>query len=354
MSFQNRTVRKPQGFTLVELLVVIAIIGVLVGLLLPAVQAAREAARRMSCSNNMKQMGLALHNYHSAFKQFPTSGQGEGRMASGWARQPSWFVKVLSQLEQTGAAERIEFVDSTFDMMDQPWAAPTRNWRVMQDLRVPAYWCPSSVLPKEATFPLGESTRALEPDVPDAIAVQIPDYAANCGSRFRGGSLENADTFHQDWGGFHANNGFLSMVFREFPGNPDWIASPSRFASILDGTSNTIAIGEQGAFHQNRNDYRAGFVRGGLWSCGTAAFVNAKLNYVVTSFPINYQGDDWQAANRATDNVTFNNTAFRSQHTGGAQFTLADGSVRFMTDSIDFELYTALMDRGDRTVIEEF
>ena len=102
------------GFTLVELLVVIAIIGILVGLLLPAVQAAREAARRMSCSNNFKQIGLAIHNYHSAFKQLPTNGTGTRRTpATRNATQDcnrlflSWLVPILPNLEQQGLWDQI-------------------------------------------------------------------------------------------------------------------------------------------------------------------------------------------------------------------------------------------------------
>ena len=104
-----------EGFTLVELLVVIAIIGILVGLLLPAVQAAREAARRMSCSNNFKQIGIGMHNYHSAFKQIPNTGTGTGVVVDSGIRNSnrhnrlflSWSVSILPQIEQQGLWDHI-------------------------------------------------------------------------------------------------------------------------------------------------------------------------------------------------------------------------------------------------------
>ena len=113
--------RQNRGFTLVELLVVIAIIGILVGLLLPAVQAAREAARRMQCSNNLKQMGLALHNYHDTFNRFPgntATPQGSQQLGA------SWLVKILPQLEQSAAFNQLVWIDTDFS--DR--TGVNRNW----------------------------------------------------------------------------------------------------------------------------------------------------------------------------------------------------------------------------------
>ena len=148
------------GFTLVELLVVIAIIGVLVGLLLPAVQAAREAARRMSCSNNFKQIGLAIHNYHSAFKQIPTNGTGSARTPSTVNGTNdcnrlflSWLVPILPYIEQQALWEQIsnpsteatpgQTVQATggvwFAMGPCPWQTRYVPWVT----QVPTYRCPS-------------------------------------------------------------------------------------------------------------------------------------------------------------------------------------------------------------------
>ncbi len=350
--------KRNSGFTLVELLVVIAIIGILVGLLLPAVQAAREAGRRASCMNNLKQLGLALQLYHDSYRKLPPAGIREMFNASGWSRQASWMVRILPQLEQSAAYNSASFSDSTFDNHSAGWTAPARHWLAMSQLRLPTYACPSSPLPPALTYPTSSQTQAL--GAPPQIDIQIPDYAANSGSNFRGGTFVTAPTAFWDWGGVHADNGVLPMLLRPDWGNPPFAGTHVKLALLTDGTSNTIAIGEQGGFHQGQHDYRAGSVRGGFWSCGTASAPSNKNNYVVTRYPINYSGDEWPAWGGLRwdggwqpngGEVSFNNTAFRSQHTGGAQFALADGSVRFISENIQFETYTALMDRSDGAVV---
>lgn len=349
---------KKPGFTLVELLVVIAIIGVLVGLLLPAVQSAREAARRMSCSNNMKQIGLALHNYHDTFGEFPAAMVGESFSVPGWQRQPSWFVRIMPFIEAGALVEGVPNVGTSFDGMNATWAAPNLHWRQMNEGRVPAFWCPSSTLPGTISGDTNPATQAL--GAPAVINIQISDYAGNCGVRFRGGTLATpAEPVTFGWGGRLSDNGFFGSQYRNANPRP-FPGQLTEFASIFDGTSHTIAVGEQGAPHRNVNDYRASSARGGLWSCGvgTIGVANglngANANYVVTAFPINFSGiasGDWPSR-RLDVNRVYNNTAFRSNHPGGAQFTFADGSVRFLTDSIRFDIYTSLMDRGDRSGLE--
>lgn len=353
--------RIKQGFTLVELLVVIAIIGILVGLLLPAVQAAREAARRMQCSNNLKQLGLALHNYESAYRSMPPAGIREMYNGSGWSRQASWMVRILPMIEQANAYNSASFVDNSFDNNSADWTAPARHWNAMASLRVSSYWCPSSPLARVKAYPTNSKTREL--GAPESIDIQIPDYAANSGCNFLGGTIEEAPRAFWDWGGVHCDNGVLPMILRPDWGPPPFTGSNVKFASISDGTSNTIAIGEQSGLHQGTNDYRAGFVLGGFWSCGTASSPSNKNNYVVTRYPINYSGNDWPAQaglkweggwQTNGGEVSFNNSAFRSQHTGGAQFVFSDGSVHFISESIQFQTYTALLDRADGNVVGEY
>ncbi|WP_459555565.1 DUF1559 family PulG-like putative transporter [Lacunimicrobium album] len=345
-----------RGFTLIELLVVIAIIATLVAILLPAVQQAREAARRSSCSNNLKQMGLALHNYHDVYLQFPVASVGEHSNGGQWARQASWMVRILPFIDQAAAYDGLTFTASNFDDGPETWLAPNRNWQVMSQARVPVYNCPSSPLPGTRQDTLSALTMGLSPAPPsNTIQVQTSDYAANSGSRFQGGTVATvATTSFSVWNGYHADNGVIPFLLR--PGTstpPAFPGSSVTFAKISDGASNTIAIGEQSDFHNKVNDYRTGNVKGGIWSCGSGSNERENLNCVVTLVPINYTGTNWQTTRRNAD-VVYNNSAFRSAHSGGAQFCLADGSVRFISETLYFGTYTALMDRQDGNVVGEF
>ncbi|PQO27899.1 DUF1559 domain-containing protein [Blastopirellula marina] len=354
MSFRFLVASRRRAFTLVELLVVIAIIGVLIALLLPAVQQAREAARRMSCSNNMKQMGLAIHNYHDTYRSFPPIAIGETYNASGWARQASWMTRILPFIEQKAAYDMCKVVDSTYDNSDAGYAAPTRGWKALAGTRVEGYWCPSSPLKKTASFPTGSATQGL--GAPATIEIQIPDYAANGGSVYKGGTTSTfSDKQAWGWGGYVADNGPLGIIFRADV-SPAFPGQPTTFASLSDGSSNTLMVGEQSDYLNKNHDARAGLVNGGFWSGGTGTDSNALSNYTATLYPINAVNVEWMgmAPDWGLDTYVFNNTAFRSAHPGGAQFTLADGSSRFIAETINFATYTALMDRADGAPIGDF
>ncbi|WP_459555567.1 DUF1559 family PulG-like putative transporter [Lacunimicrobium album] len=341
------------GFTLIELLVVIAIIAVLVAILLPAVQQAREAARRSSCSNNLKQMGLAIHNYHDVYNSMPPAGVGEVYNSSGWSRQPSWMVRLMPYLEQGAAYDAAPMVNNNFDNWNADWTAPVRAWQVMNNSKMPVFNCPSSPLPQTASYPTTPGSQAL--GAPATINVQISDYAANSGSSFQGGTVSTvASGVTWEWGGYMADNGVLPFITRQ--GFARFYGKKVNFATITDGTSNTIALGEQSDFYNKTSDYRASYNTSGLWSCQTSSIDSYNGNHVVTSFPINATVMNWTGewADWGRDIVKYNNTAFRSAHAGGAQFVLADGSVRFISETIYFGTYTALMDRADGSVIGEF
>lgn len=339
-----------EGFTLIELLVVIAIIGVLVGLLLPGVQAAREAARRMQCSNNLKQIGLAIHNYHSTFRQMPANhGLRQDPIAGRTPESgPSWLVVILPQLEQNAAAERVVYTGTDFS---EDSAVPNRNWKVMSQTRVPVYNCPSSALERFRIQETSNATQAFDGDAPDAYEVQIPDYVACVGYYNPPGQ----NTF--SWDRYYANratwswgwlqdDGYLSMLNNRF--------RERRFSSVLDGLSHTIAVGEHGAFLHHfdgrQEDSRPGRGPGGMWAArpmhyAWGAYHGKTANVTVPRYPNNslFSGNWTQNMEHTLHN------GFRSQHIGGVQFLMGDGSVKMITDSIDFDnVFTALSGRADR------
>ncbi|MCD0458478.1 DUF1559 domain-containing protein [Roseiconus lacunae] len=337
------------AFTLVELLVVIAIIGIMVGLLLPAVQAAREAARRMQCSNNMKQIGLAIHNYHSQFKQMPANHGLRTDLIAGQTPPsgPSWMTVILPQLEQSAAAEKLNFSGTDFS---EDSVYPNRNWEVMSQTQVPTYNCPSSALERYRFQETSQATRDFDPDAPDSYDVQIPDYVATVGYYNPPGSnVFSWDRYYAgkatwSWGWLQ-DDGYISMLNNKF--------RERRFSSILDGLSNTIAVGEHGSelqhFDGTREDSRPGRGPGGFWAArpmhfAWSAYHGKTANVTVPRYPNNslYSGNWTQNGEHTLHN------GFRSQHSGGVMFLLGDGSVRFITDSIDFDnIFTALNGRAD-------
>ncbi|KAA5545437.1 DUF1559 domain-containing protein [Roseiconus nitratireducens] len=341
------------AFTLIELLVVIAIIGVMVGLLLPAVQSAREAARRMQCSNNLKQIGLAIHNYHDAFKQMPANHGFDHTHTSGepWVSGPSWLTVILPQLEQGPAFEQMVFEGTDFS---DTTTVPNRNWEVMSKLEVPTYNCPSSALERKRFQSASDATQAI--GAPEVYPIQIPDYVASVGYYNPPGSNEfswdryYAGTATWSWGWLQ-DDGFLSILNNKF--------QKRRFASVLDGLTNTIAVGEHSAFLYHfdgtQEDSRPGRGPGAAWAARPSyfewgAYYGMTANVTVPRYPNNslFSGNWTQNMEHTLHN------GFRSQHLGGVQFLMGDGSVRFITDSIDFDkIFTALNGRADRYVFKQ-
>ncbi len=332
--------RNQFGFTLVELLVVIAIIGILVGLLLPAVQAAREAARRMSCSNNLKQIGLAIHNYHDTFRKFPGNvGTPQGVNQRG----ASWLTMILPQMEQSAAYNAMVWIDTDFNDQGN---ATNRNWEVMSRLRVPTFNCPSSPLEGLRVHTAASGTQAL--GAPETYEIQIPDYVANVGYYFspgtgltpgaRSGGSRNVWTGY----GWMQDAGLVSIWNERFKG--------AKMANVTDGTSNTIAVGEHSDFmflaDGTREDARPGRGPGGAWAAGPCfhAWLGWTMNITAARYPINslYSGNYTQRWASTLHN------GYRSAHTGGSQFCMGDGSVRYVSENIDFEnTFMALSGRDD-------
>lgn len=284
--------RKHAGFTLVELLVVIAIIGILVGLLLPAVQAAREAARRMQCSNNMKQLGLAAHNYHDAHKKFPIGHHLAGTVVGTSTRGLgyNWSFGLLPFVEQSSLFSQF---NNSFPVFEQ---TITRNG-ILAGTPLAAFSCPSDLKPPTIDL----ASEAVRP-------AATTSYKAVNGSYNNGYStLTNADA--------NAFNGTFERDTRAVYG----------FKNLLDGTSNTIIIAEtkwgMNASRRTRTYLYGASDPSTTWAAGASEcnFVNGQtaMNWVITVAT--------SSANRTAG----------SFHTGGAQFAFGDGSVHFISENID-------------------
>ena len=290
-----------RGFTLVELLVVIAIIGVLIALLLPAVQQAREAARRMQCSNNLKQMGLACHNYLDTYQGYFPPGSFY-HATKKWSH--GFAVAMLPYLEQNALYEAYDF---TID----PLAAGNKDVRWTQ---VDAFFCPSY-----NGEPINTSTNAYSDGA-------LFTYQGVAGVYYNDAALDSGVT--------DANPGKISSngVFR-FDG-------PQRAATIVDGLSNTVMIGE--FVHQDRTGVNSGIpgnVR--LWVTGTTKTTGTDSDKGLYSTKVIYQ-DTINSTRDRLMGVGFNHLPFGSKHPGGAQFSVSDGSVRFLPETINFDVYRAV------------
>ncbi len=277
--------RKRQGFTLVELLVVIAIIGILVGLLLPAVQAAREAARRMQCGNNLKQFGLALQNYHDTNRKFP---QGFTRFHS-WG----WAVRVFPFMEQTNLFNRLATDSGNWGPINN--AASATLLTTLQT-KLPDFRCPSD------TGPDLNDKRTL-----GGRQVSMSNYLGVNGSLLfqHLGQWYDAESTPGNPATYVGGNGILFMD------------SKINIAAVTDGTSNTLIVGER--------DYRH---NGALW----AGTTNTNGGYANRHFCLSTAGYTDLGRDHKINGLDPN--AFSSRHVGGAQFVYCDGSVHFLSQSI--------------------
>ncbi|MFO0867914.1 MAG: DUF1559 domain-containing protein [Pirellulales bacterium] len=290
--------RAPRGFTLVELLVVIAIIGILVGLLLPAVQAAREAARRTSCVNNLKQIGLALHNYHDVHQSFPSGWialdpatrlpLAEGEPGWGWASM------VLPFLEQQNVSEgMIQF--------PLPITDPVHAAARVQPLAV--FRCKSDT--GRPTFDL-----AAEGDPTQNLATLA---TANYVGVF--GTVELEDCEGLPPGVICRGNGSFQHI------------EGVRLAELLDGTSSTLLVGER----------------------------SARLGYSTWTGAVS-EGEEAMArilgiADHAPNHPGAHLDDFTSEHPAGTNFLLGDGSVRLIVETIDLGVYQGLATRAGGEVV---
>ena len=317
------SIRPRPAFTLVELLVVIAIIGILVGLLLPAVQAAREAARRMQCSNNVKQLGLAFHNYESQLRSFPINYATRGRLGfpnngPGIANSGrSWMQMVLPHIEQTNLFSNIDFTIGLQPKTSAPTTPIGRN-RLVAKTVVPGFLCPSDDSNNGGILPGRSDLNEITPPPADEWAVT--NYKACAGTNWDWGLFRWNNRGPTGVGGKNADqNDGLNLGNGVICSNQTNVNSTTRMRDITDGTSNTYIIGEA----------MAGWSQWNWW-------YNPNAVTATCAIPLN-------RVLRVARNIGNwpDNYAFASRHTGGGQFGLADGSVRFVSDSIDTFTYRA-------------
>ena len=320
-----RTVRfRPsrQGFTLIELLVVIAIIAVLIALLLPAVQQAREAARRTQCKNNLKQIGLALHNYHGTHKVFPAAVYSKGACTTGTpdplTLNASGWTMLLPFLELGNLYEQYDSTQAACHYVTGggPIAGdPMNNADVVSTL-VPAFICPSE----------NESSYSTEAD---------DRYLIAPGETTIRGALTNYD-FSTEWQNVYSCNEYHTRPAAEkrmFSDNSD-----TRIANVTDGTSNTVAVSET----------RLGIANGAPSAWGYRG-------WVMIGVDIYYQGinDTVRSGTDYAPQLGDWGTA-GSHHTGGCHVLMADGSVQFLSESINRTTLLNLSRMSDGNVVGEY
>ncbi|MGH7129215.1 MAG: DUF1559 domain-containing protein [Planctomycetaceae bacterium] len=337
-----------RGFTLIELLVVIAIIAILIALLLPAVQQAREAARRTQCRNNLHNLALALHNYHDVFKQFPIGtgvpGQpcvdrfgGPRNQCVPWKpglhNKGSQLVRLLPYMDGAPLYNKVPFQS---DVRDWFFNADNRAYR---HIVMEAYLCPSDsimVRPDRAHRNYGLSG-----------GFQYTSDRGRCGNPYnrRDAALYNKVGVARlnGWAG-HASTNNPARISGMF-GRYVWAA---KIRDVTDGTSMTIMGGEvrpDCTDHQAGGWYDANFV--------SSAFTTAPINFPTCRGEPPYQGLGGGTAcnNWSTWQVSM---GFKSRHEGGAHFMMGDGSVRFISENIDYVTYQRLGDRRDGQTIGEF
>lgn len=322
-----------KGFTLIELLVVIAIIAILIALLLPAVQQAREAARRTQCKNNLHQLGLALHNYADVHGQFPpTVFNTNGALGFNWSdgSKGTYLVRLLPFIEQSALFNALNFSTAGVAWNPGNFEAQTDPaGKLYRQYVISAYLCPSepsgNLVGHSAKSNYAMSMGNQQMDSLGGKCTQYSSHVAGTNSTVGHGNQESGTNI----------SGVVSRL--------NWAA---KFRDITDGTSNTIAMGE---IRPNCGDHtnNGWFHFNSLWVATTAP-VNFPVRCYNEPVPTGALTGCNDPDNWATSQ------GFKSRHVGGAQFVLCDGSVRFISENIDYLTYQYLGDRRDGKVLGDF
>ena len=297
---------KRKGFTLIELLVVIAIIAILIGLLLPAVQKVREAAARMKCQNNLKQLGLGVHSYHDTYSRFVPAGN-----TTTWL---GWHVGILPYIEQTALFNKVSQAAGSYLVIGK-YDIPVNN-------RVATFLCPSQT---EAEKMILAPTPPHYVNPPEVINNQSPYTTHYYGVAGPAGvnPITGANYIYEVSDATHGRMGKQGMFQR---------TDTVKLENITDGTSNTLMVGEMswspGAI--TPTNIAGTRFRGWARGCDNPLITQVCGGIKTISNAIN-----------AYSNTLFNEMPFGSQHTGGTNFAMGDASVRFLNASININAYRA-------------
>jgi prepilin-type N-terminal cleavage/methylation domain-containing protein/prepilin-type processing-associated H-X9-DG protein len=363
-----------RGFTLIELLVVIAIIAVLIALLLPAVQSAREAARRIQCVNNMKQIGLALHNYHDSNLVFPLGASTRNDSNNVNDNCLPWRAMILAQMEGGTLYNNFNFnLNPTSPANIYDKGAWYTVWVTIPN----AFLCPTDGKNGNGLMPLGsyatgqgiftQADQGAPIDPKTGLPVQVvavTNYNGSWGDNYAGGPLNGG----LPWETYPGTNllpgqpriGYFGYWGTPIGPPPDWAKGGGALRGIFDyaysqivgiqgitdGTSNTICVGE--VLPASRANL-AFYVNNGACS-GTTVPINFDSNTI----PPNAPGCNpavWESSNLPGCRFSAAATGFRSRHPGGANFLMCDGSVKFLKASISMPTYCALGSRAGGEVI---
>ncbi|MEX2120297.1 MAG: DUF1559 domain-containing protein [Pirellulales bacterium] len=352
------------AFTLVELLVVIAIIGILIALLLPAVNAAREAARRAQCSSNLKQFGTAIYNYHDVWGRMPVHYGQWNVPVTGWNRRGSSHVRLLPFMEMKPIYDKIDFRGgmNTDDISVEQTIDPDTGQK-LDHLLIPSFICPSDN--HNGYF---DGRHALNNYFTSMGAQRMPCHTGCSISSIVGPSPYTGDTegnwfgngWHDHGNGWGDGNGISGTFQRasEYPwtgiagGLPGGMLWSARFTDLVDGAASTIMMGEG-------RPYCSDHQLGG-WMHHNAPFAAA------TTAPINYDtciesghwGDPkWTGVGIPPCNRTRawpTGMGFKSLHTNGVNLLFCDGSVHFIQENIDYDVYQRLGERRDFLPVSGF
>jgi len=343
-----------RAFTLIELLVVIAIIAILIALLLPAVQQAREAARRTQCRNNLKQIGLAIHNYHDNFQQFPQNFDATRDAAGGRTGMAvSWVTASLPYFDQAPLFNQVNF-SNPFDWTGSAYGSTNRSGmdnREAQIVRVtvlPALMCPSNPQPPRrdgAALYDGGGWNGNSRNMNGART----DYQGNMGYVFTGwkdcgpdwpsaaGAAGGAPWVNPEQ--LHNQNGDnLQRVVGVF-----WWMGSAGIAHIVDGTSNTVAVFENHSWNESKR-FAAEPNKTGLWfsPIGAIDSLHKPINFDSAVVAGGNGGDDTRCA------------SWSSVHVGGAHALMADGAVKFVSQNIDQNVQRGIATRAGGEVVSDF